>query len=106
MNSASGFAHLGRSDQMSSTRLYQLPVDITEWKFDGKTEMNFTWEYEDGSAELLNLYEKGKQQQWDASTRLDWSQELFEENPMGLADESIPIYGTPFWDKLTEKERN
>jgi hypothetical protein len=90
---------------MSSTRLYQLPVDITEWKFDGKTEMNFTWEYEDGSAELLNLYEKGKQQQWDASTRLDWSQELFEDNPMGMDDQTIPIYGSPFWDKMTEKEK-
>jgi hypothetical protein len=54
----------------------------------------------------LNLYEKGKQQQWDTSTRLDWSQELFEGNPMGMSDETIPIYGSPFWDKMTEKERD
>src|SRR5215813_5463068 len=73
---------------MTSTKIYELPVDITEWKFDGKTEMHFTWEYEDGSAELLDLYEKGKKQQWNASDRLDWSQDLQEDNPMGMSDES------------------
>ena len=73
---------------------------------DGATEIAFNWEYDDGSASLLELYEKGKQQQWDTSTRLDWSQELFEGYPMGMADATIPIYGSPFWDKMTEKERD
>ena len=91
---------------MTTQKIYQLPVEITNWKFDGATEIAFNWEYEDGSADLLNLYEKGKQQQWDTSTRIDWSQELFEGNPMGMADESIPIYGSPFWEKMTEKEKN
>ena len=91
---------------MTTQKIYQLPVDVTNWKFDGATEIQFNWEYDDGSADLLNLYEKGKQQQWDTSTRLDWSQELFEGNPMGMADESIPIYGSPFWEKMNEKERD
>ncbi|MCW5747477.1 MAG: ferritin-like domain-containing protein [Alphaproteobacteria bacterium] len=90
---------------MTSNRIYQLPVETTGWHFDGKTEIHFTWEYEDGNAELLDLYEKGKQQQWNGSTRLDWSQELGEDNPMGLSDETIAIYGSPFWDKMTEKEK-
>jgi len=90
---------------MSSSRLYQLPVETTQWEFDGQTQIKFNWEYEDGSAELLDLYEKGKNQQWNASDRLDWSQELFEDNPMGLSDETVPIYGSPYWEKLTEKER-
>ena len=34
---------------MTTARLYQLPVDITEWDFDGKTQIKFNWEYEDGS---------------------------------------------------------
>ena len=76
---------------MTTKKLYQLPVDITQWHFDGATEILFNWEYDDGSSDLLNLYEKGKKQQWDASSRIDWSQDLFEDNPMGLADESIPI---------------
>ena len=91
---------------MTTQKIYQLPVEVTNWKFDGATEIAFNWEYEDGSADLLNLYEKGKQQQGDTSTRIDWSQELFEDNPMGMADESIPIYGSPFWEKMTEKEKN
>ena len=91
---------------MTTQRIYQLPVEVTNWKFDGATEIAFNWEYEDGSADLLGLYEKGKQQQWDTSTRLDWSQELFEGNPMGMGDETIPIYGTPFWDKMTDKEKD
>ncbi|MBV8191590.1 MAG: ferritin-like domain-containing protein [Alphaproteobacteria bacterium] len=91
---------------MTTQKIYQLPVEVTNWKFDGATEIAFNWEYDDGSADLLNLYEKGKQQQWNTSDRLDWSQELFEENPMGMSDESIPIYGTPFWDKMTEKEKS
>jgi hypothetical protein len=91
---------------MSSTRLYQLPVETTHWKFDGQTQMDFTWEYEDGSNELLALYEKGKEQQWNASTRIDWSKELDEDNPMGMSDETVPIYGTPWWDKMTPKEKS
>jgi hypothetical protein len=91
---------------MTTKKIYQLPVEITDWKFDGACEIHFNWEYDDGSSDLLNLYEKGKQQQWDTSTRIDWTQELFEENPMGLADESIPIFGSPIWHKMTEKERN
>ena len=90
---------------MSTQRLYALPVDITEWKFDGATELQFNWEYEDGSDALLELYEKGKQQQWDASTRLDWSLELDPDNPMQLKDEAISIYDTDYWRKMDAKER-
>src|ERR1700730_11349210 len=95
-----------RQEPMTTQKIYQLPVEVTNWKFDGATEIAFNWEYDAGSSDLLNLYEKGKQQQWDTSTRLDWSQELFEGNPMGMSDETIPIYGSPFWEKMTEKERH
>jgi hypothetical protein len=90
---------------MSTQRIYALPVELTEWKFDGATEIQFNWEYDDGSSALLELYEKGKQQQWDASTRLDWSLELNPDNPMELKDEAISIYGTDYWNRMTEKER-
>ena len=90
---------------MSTQRLYALPVDITEWKFDGATELQFNWEYDDGSDALLELYEKGKKQQWDASTRLDWSLELDPDNPMQLKDEAISIYDTDYWRKMNAQER-
>src|SRR5262245_21922975 len=91
---------------MSTRRIYALPVEITDWKFDGATEIHFNWEYDDGSAPLLELYEKGKKQQWDASKRLDWSLELNPDNPMELKDEAISIYETDYWRKMTEKERS
>jgi hypothetical protein len=91
---------------MTTQRIYALPVDVTQWTFDGATDLMFNWEYDDGSAPLLELYEKGKQQQWDASTRLDWSLELNPDNPMELKDEAISIYGTDHWNKMNEKERS
>ena len=91
---------------MSTQRIYALPIEQTEWKFDGATDIQFNWEYDDGSGPLLELYEKGKQQQWDASTRLDWSLELNPDNPMELKDEAISIYGTDHWNKMNDKEKS
>ena len=90
---------------MTTQRIYTLPVETTQWKFDGNVEILFNWEYEDGSASLLDLYDKGKKQQWDASKRLDWSLELNRDNPMELKDEAISIYETDYWRKMTDKEK-
>ena len=65
---------------MSTSYRYALPVEQTEWKFDGHTDVTFTWEYDDNRAGLLQLYSKGKQQQWDAADRIDWSLDLDPEN--------------------------
>jgi hypothetical protein len=90
---------------MSTQRIYALPVETTQWKFDGATDIQFNWEYDAGSDALLELYEKGKKQQWDASTRLDWSLELDPENPMQLKDEALSIHDTDYWRKMTDKEK-
>src|SRR3954468_17945719 len=90
---------------MSTQRIYSLPVEITDWKFDGATDIQFNWEYDDGSDSLLELYEKGKKQQWDASTRLDWSLELDDDNPMQLKDEALSIHGTDVWRRMSDKEK-
>src|SRR6266852_3999778 len=90
---------------MSSTYRYQIPVEQTQWKFEGQSETILTWEYEDGRSKLLALYDKGKKQQWDAATRIDWSQDLDPENPMMLDDRAVQIWGSPVWERLTDKER-
>ena len=90
---------------MSTTYRYTLPVEETEWKFDGHTDVAFTWEYDDNREGLLQLYAKGKQQQWDAAERIDWSQDLDPENPSGLPDEVVPIFGSDAWQRLTSAER-
>jgi para-aminobenzoate N-oxygenase AurF len=90
---------------MSTMYRYALPVELTEWKFEGTVETRFTWEYEDEREGLLQLYDKGKKQQWDAALRIDWSQDLDPENPQQLDDRVIPIFGTDIWRRLSEKEK-
>jgi len=76
-----------------------------QWNVPGSFETTFRWEYQDGRDSLLKLYAKGKQRQWDADTRIDWSQDLDPENPEQLPDESIPIFGSPPFERLTEREK-
>src|SRR5256885_8444579 len=90
---------------MSSMFKYTLPVEQTQWAFEGQTETVFSWEYDDVRAELLKLYDKGKKQQWDAAERIDWSTDLDPENPMEMDERSVQIYGTDVWDRLTAKEK-
>ncbi|MGZ5165509.1 MAG: ferritin-like domain-containing protein [Burkholderiales bacterium] len=90
---------------MATMYKYQLPVEQTGWKLDGQTQTAFTWEYEDEREALLALYDKGKKQQWDAATRIDWSLNLDPENPQELDDRLIPIFGSPLWEKMGEKDR-
>jgi hypothetical protein len=90
---------------MSTLYRYTLPVEQTEWHFDGKAETAFTWEYDDRRDGLLQLYDKGKRQQWDAAERIDWSQDLDPENPMLLDDRVIPIHGSDLWNRMNEAER-
>lgn len=92
-------------EENMSTRLYTLPTDQTGWHIPGQSSTVFSWEYDGGRDRLLNLYEKGKQRQWDADSRLDWDREVDPENPLAVPDESCPIYGSKVWDSLNKAER-
>jgi hypothetical protein len=89
---------------MSSFDRYTMP-SRTDWAIPSGFETAFRFEYDDGRAELLNLYRKGKQLQWDAAERIDWSQALDPENPEGLPDASIPIFGWEGFARLTRREQ-
>jgi hypothetical protein len=90
---------------MATASRYATSVDGVEWAVPGTFDTVFRWEYEDGSDSLLRLYQKGKDRQWDASTRIDWSQDLDPENPEQLPDESIPIFGSEVFQRLTSEEK-
>ncbi|MGH7790337.1 MAG: ferritin-like domain-containing protein [Candidatus Binatia bacterium] len=90
---------------MATESRYARPTDEAEWKIAGQFDTVFKWEYTDGRDALTTLYEKGKTQQWNANTRIDWSQDLDPENPQELPDESITIFGSDVWNKLTRRER-
>jgi hypothetical protein len=90
---------------MSTATRYAIPVTDSQWPVPGRFDTVFRWEYDDGRDALLALYEKGKNLQWNTTTRIDWSQDLDPENPQELPDESISIFGSPVWDRLTAREK-
>lgn len=80
--------------------------DSLLWCFQGSVDTSFTWQYElAAQGELLDLYDKGKRKQWDASERLNWQEELDPANPMQLSEQLVPIWGSPLWARLTAAER-
>jgi hypothetical protein len=90
---------------MATLDRYPEPLDARHWDRAQRFDTTFTWEYDDGRDKLLNLYRKGKKLQWDAADRIDWSQDLDPENPSGLPDAVIPIYGSDVWNGLTPAEQ-
>jgi len=90
---------------MSTLHRYAVPTDSKSWNVGQQFETAFDWEYDDGREKLLNLYEKGKKLQWNASERIDWSQNLDPENPEQLPDETIPIFGSDVWNRMTKSEK-
>jgi len=88
-----------------SSRIYTLPVDQTKWRIDGAATSVFTWEYDETRDRLLTLYEKGKERQWNANSRLDWSIEVDPGSPDNFPDASVPIYGSDIWERMSERER-
>src|SRR5208337_373990 len=94
-----------RGSPMSTKQRYAIPVDATEWAVPGSFDTVFKWEYQEGSDALRKLYEKGKNLQWNTTTRIDWSQDLDPENPQELPDESISIFGSDLWNRLNRQER-
>ncbi|MGE5130765.1 MAG: diiron oxygenase [Sphingomonadaceae bacterium] len=91
---------------MSTLFRYTLPVTETNWNFGGTGETSFTWNYDAANEDLLRLYAKGKQQQWDADKRIDWSLEVDPDDPMQMDESVIPLYGTPLWERLSETQRS
>src|SRR5881628_456897 len=90
---------------MTTNRRYAIPVEDSTWEVRNAFDTVFRWEYEEGRAALMNLYEKGKKLQWNANVRIDWSQNLDPENPQELPDESVSIFGSPMWERLTRREK-
>ncbi len=89
-----------------TTRVYTLPVEQTRWLVDGGAETVFTWEYDEGRDKLLNLYEKGKNKQWNSRERIDWSIPVDHANPIGGPEAYVPIYGSDIWERMGQKDRD
>lgn len=78
---------------------------VDDWSTRQSFEANFDLKYGDGRDEFLNLYQKGKDLQWDALARIDWSEQLDPENPMQMPDEFDGLFHTPYWSKFSNRFR-
>ncbi|MEM8935758.1 MAG: ferritin-like domain-containing protein [Pseudomonadota bacterium] len=86
---------------MASLRdLYPMPDIDKCWTVPQGFDSVFNWEFDDGRKEMMGLYQKGKDMQWDAIARIDWDLELDPENPMQIPDETQGIFHTPYWAKM------
>ena len=89
---------------MSNHERYTAPPDQPGWDVPMAGDARFSWEYDGGRDRLLALYQKGKDKRWDAVRRIDWDLEVDPGNVLGVPDESMAIYGTPYWDKFSPED--
>jgi P-aminobenzoate N-oxygenase AurF len=85
---------------------YAMPVPPGTWNVPAAGATRFSWEYDEGRSRLLDLYQRGKDKQWDAAKRIDWDVPVNPADVMERGDELCPIYGSRQWEKLSRKERD
>lgn len=64
----------------------------------------FAHDYRVVAPDMRRLYENAKRDQWNASADIPWTS---PEDPDGriLADDLVDIFGSPVWEKLSQKDR-
>ncbi len=90
----------------SSHERYRTPPGSGTWDVPMGGVTRFSWEYDAGRRQLLDLYQRGKDRQWDATARIDWSIPVDRTNVMEQSEELNPIYGSGQWQKLSRTERD
>jgi hypothetical protein len=91
---------------MSTYDHYVSTVERGTWDVPATGAARFNWEYDNGRARLLDLYQRGKDKQWDATKRIDWGIPVDPTNVMEQTEELSPIYGSRQWEKLNQAERD
>src|SRR5260370_30007520 len=85
---------------------YVMDVKPGTWDVPATGVARLNWEYDNGRGRLLDLYQRGKDKQWDATKRIDWDIPVDPANVMEQSDELNPIYGSRQWEKLSQEERD
>jgi P-aminobenzoate N-oxygenase AurF len=84
--------------------LERLHADPPVEQFRVPQDVAYNWEYDATRSKLMRLYENAKRDQWNATSRLDWSIDVDPHSEL-VPDMAIGIWGTPMWEKLTAPER-
>ncbi|MFI7406552.1 ferritin-like domain-containing protein [Streptomyces sp. NPDC049541] len=90
---------------MPTYDLYAMDSGDPLWQVPATGAARFSWEYDDGRDRLLALYQKGKDKQWDGQKRIDWDLEVDPYDPLGTPDESMSLYGTKHWARMSDKDK-
>lgn len=90
---------------MTFTDTYGIKPDSLSWEVPQDFDARFTWTYSDDRKDLLGLYAKGKQKQWDAEYRIDWDQDIDYDNPQGMPEELFALKGYAEYEKMSPKEK-
>jgi hypothetical protein len=87
--------------------VYAVPTGTTGWELPGRrSTVAFNWEYDTSRQRMLNLYQKGKDKQWDTLHRIDWSHEIDPSDTDAMPDEVVPIFGSRIWEKLSRAQKD
>ena len=84
-------------------RLEKVPAEQPVETFSVPQDISYNWEYETTRSQLMRLYENAKRDQWNSTERLDWSIDVDPESQL-VPDQSLGIWGSPMWNKLTPRE--
>jgi len=84
---------------------YAIPTGGSTWAVPQNFDALFNWDYDDSRVAMAGLYRKGVEMQWDANTRIDWSQEIDEDNPQQLPEAMLPISGMPQYESMSRQEK-
>ncbi|MET9804105.1 ferritin-like domain-containing protein [Streptomyces sp. NPDC006368] len=97
---------------MSTHDLYVNDPADRIWEVPAAGAARFSWEAVfpgrrngAGRDRLLALYQKGKDKQWDGARRIDWDLEVDPYDPLGTPDEALTLYHTPYWARMSEKDK-
>jgi hypothetical protein len=90
---------------MALRDLYPIPDVDPVWSVPQDFDSIFDWKFDDGRRQMMHLYQKGKDMQWDALARIDWDEPLDPDNPMQMPDEMSGLYHTPIWAKASDREK-
>ena len=84
---------------------YVIDPNGPTWSVPQNFDARFNWDYDEGRAAMMGLYRKGVEMQWNAETRIDWSQELDEDNPQQLPEAMLPISGMAQYEGMSRADK-
>ncbi|WP_439817276.1 ferritin-like domain-containing protein [Zavarzinia sp. CC-PAN008] len=84
---------------------YAIPVKDSVWTVPQGFDAAFDWRYDEDRAAMSHLYRMGVDMQWDSVARIDWTQEIDEENPQQLPEAMLPIAGMAEYEKMSAREK-